>query len=157
MNENPIRFFSSKMLKSETSFDFIGSYYFYKGHRMKNRLFTHLIAFTTPLIASDLGRNTYEITCKTCHAPPFAKRMHAPAAFDKKAWSIRFNKAEIESKDHPDQFKTAIDYLFYKASIGKGLMPHGGLCKEADVPHKNCSDKAIKEAIYYMANITIDN
>lgn len=154
MNENPIRFFSGKMLKLKTSSDFIG---FYKGHRMKNSLFILLIAFTTPLIASDLGRKTYEITCKTCHAPPFAKGMHAPAAFDKKAWSIRFNKAEIESKDHPDQFKTAMDYLFYKASIGKGLMPHGGLCKEADVPHKNCSDKAIKEAIYYMANITIDN
>ncbi|KTC86827.1 putative Cytochrome c, class I precursor [Legionella brunensis] len=79
--------------------------------------------------------------------------MHAPAAFNKKAWAERFKKAAIESKNNPTQFKTAMDYLLYKASIGKGLMPHGGLCKEADVPHKNCSDKAITEAIYYMAGI----
>ncbi|TAL58702.1 MAG: cytochrome C [Legionella sp.] len=119
---------------------------------MKNRLFILLIAFTTPLIASDLGKGTYEITCKTCHAPSMAKGMHAPAAFDKEAWSIRLKNAAIESKNHPEQFKTPMDYLLYKASIGKGLMPHGGLCKEADVPNKNCSDKAIKEAIDYMAN-----
>jgi hypothetical protein len=36
-------------------------------------------------------------------------------------------------------------------------MPHGGLCKEANVPHKNCSDKAIKEAIYYMAGISSEH
>lgn len=130
---------------------------FYKGLRMKNRLFILLMTFTMPLIASDLGKETYEVTCKTCHAFPFSKGMHAPAAFDKKAWGIRFNNAEMESKNHPEQFKTAMDYLLYKASIGKGLMPHGGLCKEADVPHKNCSDKAIKEAIYYMANISSKN
>lgn len=124
---------------------------------MKNIVFIMLIAFTTPIIASGLGKETYEVTCKTCHAPQFAKGMQAPAAFDKKAWNLRLKNAEIESKNHPDQFKTAMDYLLYKASIGKGLMPHGGLCKEADVPHKNCSDKAIKEAIYYMANITTDN
>lgn len=124
---------------------------------MKNILFILLITFTTTLIASDLGKETYEVTCKSCHAPQFAKGMHAPAAFDKKAWRIRLKNAEIESKNHSDQFKTAMDYLLYKASIGKGLMPHRGLCHEADVPHKNCSDKAIKETIEYMANITADN
>ncbi len=50
-----------------------------------------------------------------------------------------------------------MDYLLYKVSIGKGLMPHGGLCKETEVPNKNCSDKAIAAAIYYMAGMTTNN
>lgn len=119
---------------------------------MKNILLILLIALTPPLRANDLGKETYELTCKTCHAPPFAEGMHAPAAFDTNAWSIRLKNAEIESKNHPDQFKTAMSYLLYRVSIGKGLMPHGGLCKETDAPNKNCSDKAIEEAILYMAN-----
>lgn len=124
---------------------------------MKKILFILLVAFTPALMATDLGKQTYEVICKTCHAPQFAKGMHAPTAFDKEAWSIRLKNAEIESKKNPDQFKTAMDYLLYKASIGKGLMPHGGLCKEADVSNKNCSDKAIKEAIDYMTNTTAAN
>lgn len=123
---------------------------------MKKILFILLTAFIPPVIASDLGKQTYEAACKTCHAPQFAKGMRAPAAFDKKAWTLRIENAAMESKNHPDRFKTAMDYLLYRANIGKGLMPHGGLCKETDVPRKNCSDKAIKEAINYMANITAD-
>lgn len=118
---------------------------------MKILLFIVLITFHSTLIASHLGKETYEITCKTCHAPQFATGMHAPAAFDKRAWTLRFKAAAAEAKNNPSQFKSAMDYLLYKASIGKGLMPHGGLCKEADVPHKNCTDKAIIEAIQYMA------
>lgn len=124
---------------------------------MKTILCILLIAFNSSLIASDLGKETYEKTCKTCHSPKFAIGMHAPAAFNKKEWAIRFKKAAIESKNNPAQFKTAMDYILYRASIGKGLMPHGGLCKEADVPHKNCSDKAIAEAIYYMAGMSTSN
>jgi len=120
-------------------------------------LFILLIAFNSSLLANELGKVTYEITCQTCHAPQFAIGMHAPAAFDKKAWAERFKKAAVESKKNPVQFKTAMDYLLYKVAIGKGLMPHGGLCKETDVPHKNCSEKAIKEAIYYMAGFTASN
>lgn len=121
---------------------------------MRVMLFSMLIAVNGALLANDLGKNTYEITCQTCHAPGAAKVIHAPAAFDKKAWAVRFNKAAIEAKKNPVQFKTAMDYLLYSASIGKGLMPHGGLCNEADVLHKNCSDKAIIEAINYMAGIS---
>lgn len=80
--------------------------------------------------------------------------MHAPAAFNKKAWAIRFQKAAIQSQKNPSQFQTAMDYLLYRVSIGKGLMPHGGLCKEVGAPHKNCSDEAIAAAINYMACIT---
>lgn len=118
---------------------------------LKIMLFILLIAFNSALLASDLGKTTYEITCQNCHAPQFAQGMHAPAAFNKQVWALQFKDAAVEAKNNPAQFKTAMDYLLYKASIGKQLMPHGGLCKEADVPHKNCSEKAIIEAIYYMA------
>ncbi|HAT9021558.1 TPA: cytochrome C, partial [Legionella pneumophila subsp. pneumophila] len=33
---------------------------------------------------------------------------------------------------------------------GKGLMHHGGLCKETDVPNTDCSDEALIAAINYM-------
>ena len=118
---------------------------------MKILLFILLIAFNSLLLASNLGKATYEITCKSCHAPRPAKGIHAPAAFSKKEWDARFKKATIESQKNPVQFKTPMDYLLYKVSIGKGLMPHGGLCKEVNIPNKNCSDKAMIEAINYMA------
>ncbi|STX44213.1 putative Cytochrome c, class I precursor [Legionella donaldsonii] len=124
---------------------------------MKTILLSLLIAFSSTLIASDLGKKTYEMTCQTCHDPRFAPGMHAPAAFNKQAWAIRFNKAIMESKNNPTRFKTAIDYLLYKVGTGKGLMPHGGLCKEADASNKNCSDEAIAAAIYYMAGMPTDN
>lgn len=119
---------------------------------MKIILFILLVGLNSDLLASNLGKMTYEITCQNCHAPKLAIGMHAPAAFNKKAWAERFKKAAIESKNNPTRYKTAMDYLLYRVSIGKGLMPHGGLCKEADVSNKNCSNKAIMEAIYYMAN-----
>ena len=50
-----------------------------------------------------------------------------------------------------------MDYLLDKVTIGKSLMPHGGLCTEAVVPRKNCSEKAFREAIYYMASMKSDN
>lgn len=131
--------------------DFYGFILPLQEFNLKIRLFILLITLNSSLLASDLGKATYETICQTCHAPRFALGMHAPAAFNKKAWAVRFNDAAIESKNNPAQFKTAMDYLLYKASIGKRLMPHGGLCKEADVPHKNCSEKAIIEAIDYMA------
>lgn len=124
---------------------------------MKLISFILLLVLSQMLMASELGKETYETTCKTCHAPIIARGIHAPAAFNKKAWTKRFKKAAIESINNPDKFKTAMDYLLYRVSIGKGLMPHGGLCKEANVLHKNCSNKAIIEAIYYMAGITTGN
>ncbi|MDP3560670.1 MAG: cytochrome C [Legionellaceae bacterium] len=119
---------------------------------MKIILFILLIGLNTSLLATNLGKATYETTCKNCHSPQLAIGMHAPAAFNKKAWALRFKKAALESKNNPARFHTAMDYLLYKVSIGKGLMPHGGLCKETNV-RQNCSDKAITEAIYYMANV----
>jgi cytochrome c5 len=124
---------------------------------MKTIAFITLYACSTILMASDLGKETYEIACKTCHAPEPSQGMHAPTAFDKKAWAMRFEEAAEEAQKKPEQFKTPIDYLLYRATIGKGLMPHGGLCKEANKPKENCSDKAITEAIRYMAGIESSN
>ncbi|CDZ77262.1 Cytochrome c5 [Legionella massiliensis] len=118
---------------------------------MKTILFILFIAFNGTLLASNLGKQTYEMACKTCHDSQVAKGMHAPAAFNNKAWAKRFKKAAIESINHPSKYKTAMDYLLYSASIGKGLMPHGGLCKEAVMYHKNCSTQALADAINYMS------
>ena len=71
---------------------------------MKNIFFILLIAFNNPLMASTLGKETYELTCKICRdAPRFAVGLHAPEAFNKKDWAARFKNAEIEAKKNPDQ------------------------------------------------------
>ena len=106
---------------------------------------------STSVMANDLGKTTYEIACKNCHDPKLAPAIKAPAAFDKKAWRGRFKKAKLEVKKDPARFKTPIDYLLYSVTIGKGLMAHGGLCKEANTPNKDCSDEALIQAIHYMS------
>ncbi|APF03344.1 TPA: c-type cytochrome [Legionella pneumophila] len=117
----------------------------------RNALIIMLIYLTSNLaFADNLGKYTYEIACKSCHAPDLAKAIKAPPAFDKKAWKLRFKQAKIEAKNNPSQFETPMDYLLYNVKIGKGLMHHGGLCKEADVPNTDCSDEALIAAINYM-------
>ncbi|WP_454781851.1 c-type cytochrome [Legionella sp. WA2022007384] len=118
---------------------------------MKNLFLILLSIICTSVLADDLGKNTYQVTCQTCHAPQFATGIKAPAAFDKKAWEKPFKNAELEAKKNPAEYKTGMDYLLYKMKLGKGLMPHSGLCKEADVPKKNCSDEAFIKAIQYMS------
>ncbi|CAM3137782.1 putative Cytochrome c, class I precursor [Legionella steigerwaltii] len=118
---------------------------------MKKLWIALLFVFHTSVFADDLGKSTYQISCKSCHAPQFATGIKAPAAFDKKAWDIHFKNAEMEAKKNPTEYKTAMDYLLYSMKRGKGLMPHGGLCKEANVPKKNCSDEAFIQAIHYMS------
>lgn len=118
---------------------------------MKKVFLIFLSSIAITVQADDLGKATYQALCQDCHSPQFSKAMHAPTAFDKKAWDERFKKAEIEAKNNPNQFKTAMDYLLYKTHIGKGLMPHKGLCIEANIPNKNCSDAALIQAIQYMS------
>lgn len=119
---------------------------------MKRLLFTILLsAIHAVVLADNLGKKTYEIACKNCHASQLSKAIKAPAAFDKKAWDERFKQAKIEVKNNPQEFKSPINYLLYSVTIGKGLMVHGGLCKEADIPNKNCSDDALIQAIHYMS------
>ncbi|KTC80314.1 c-type cytochrome [Legionella cherrii] len=118
---------------------------------MKKLWIILLYAIHTASFAEDLGKTTYQISCQNCHAAQFAVGMKAPAAFDKKAWSVRFKNAELEAKQNPTEYKTAMDYLLYSMKRGKGLMPHSGLCKEVDAPQKNCSDEAFIQAIQYMS------
>jgi cytochrome c5 len=119
---------------------------------MKRLLPTILLsAIHTVVLADNLGKTTYEIACQNCHAPQLAVGLKAPAAFDKKAWNARFKNADLKAKKNPTQFKNAMAYLLYSVTIGKGLMQHGGLCKEADIPNKNCSDEALIQAIHYMS------
>lgn len=119
---------------------------------MKNLFWvTIFTAVFSTVQANNLGETTYKIACQNCHAPKLAVGLKAPAAFDKNAWNARFKHAEIQAKKNPTQFKNAMAYFLHSVTIGKGLMQHGGLCKEADIENKNCSDEALIQAIYYMS------
>jgi cytochrome c5 len=120
--------------------------------KMKNLFWaTFLFAVHTIVQADNLGKTTYETACQNCHAPNLAVGLKAPAAFDKKAWDARFKNADLEAKKQPARYKNAMAYLLHSVTIGKGLMHHGGLCKEADIPNKDCSDEALTKAINYMS------
>lgn len=119
---------------------------------MKHLMLVSLLCgVSTGALADDLGKTTYQIACQTCHAPQLATALKAPAALDKKEWDARFENAKLEVKNNPKEFKTPIDYLLHSVKMGKGLMHHGGLCNEADIPNKNCSDEALIQAIHYMS------
>lgn len=65
----------------------------------RNALIIMLVYLTSnPVFAKNLGKYTYEIACKNCHAPNLAQAIKAPPAFDKKAWKLRFKQAKIEAK-----------------------------------------------------------
>ena len=120
---------------------------------MKKVLFGIVLCLSTTIIQADtLGETTYKIACQNCHSPDLAQAIKAPAAFDKRAWDARFQNANIEARNNPSRYKTPMDYLLYSVTIGKGLMHHGGLCHEAEIPNKNCSNEALMQAIYYMSD-----
>lgn len=81
--------------------------------------------------ASSLGERVYESACVDCHAPAKAKALKAPAAFDEAAWQPRIQNAERAMEKYPKRFQSTMDYLTNSVENGKGLMHHGGLCKEA--------------------------
>lgn len=85
-------------------------------------------ANTTP--SAQQGMELYQAACQLCHAPDKAKAMKAPAAFSVNTWQQRFKQAKKEVKNSK-QFNNIADYFFHQISIGKGLMHHGGLCKES--------------------------
>ena len=119
---------------------------------MKNLFWATMLFVLSAIVqANSIGKATYDIACQTCHAPQVALGLKAPAAFDKKAWNARFKTAALEAKNNPAQFKDAMAYLLYRVTIGKGLMRHGGLCKEVDISNKSCSDEALIQAIHYMS------
>jgi len=100
--------------------------------------------------AGTLGERVYQSACITCHAPEKAKALKAPAAFDRKAWEPRIQNAERAMEKHPDRYPSSMDYLTHSVEYGKGLMHHGGLCKESQQKPENCSKEAYKAAIEYM-------
>lgn len=113
-----------------------------------------LVLYHALLQADDVGRSVYALVCQRCHSPKYAAAIGAPAAGDEEAWRPRLKRAAIESKHHPDEFKRPMDYLLYKVRKGKGLMPHGGLCRETGVSQHNCSDEAYVQAIGYMSGLS---
>lgn len=111
-----------------------------------------LLSLFLPVLvyANQLGQQTYAAACVKCHAPEIASALKAPAAFDQSAWSARLKMAEAEAANS-ERYKNGYDYLLYQVKIGKGLMHHGGLCRETSEQNKNCSDEALTAAIKYMA------
>jgi cytochrome c5 len=103
------------------------------------------------LANTDLGRETYELTCAHCHSAELAKGVHAPAAFDTQAWRTHIEQAEQAVQADPEQFPSIQAYLLYQIKAGKGLMSHGGLCFTTDSPRLHCSDEALLAAIRYMS------
>lgn len=98
----------------------------------------------------------YQKACSNCHAPKLAKGLQAPAAFDKQAWATRLQQAKQAVKKDPSRYKNEYDYLYQQVKIGRGLMHHGGLCKEAGLSADNCSKQAMIAVIKYMSQ-TKDN
>lgn len=117
---------------------------------MKKLLISIIFIFNYNAYAEDLGETTYKIACSNCHSPKLARSIGAPAAFNKKDWRTRYKNAKIMAKKEPEKYNSAIDYLLQHVKQGKGLMHHGGLCNEAQVKNKNCSDEALTAAINYM-------
>jgi len=112
-------------------------------------LFTATVCHATDGVSP--GKLLYTQACSVCHAPQFAKGMKAPAAFNTKAWQSRIAQASKASEDNPKKYPTSMDYLLEQVKLGKGLMHHGGLCKESIVDTSLCNDKNFKQAILYMS------
>lgn len=99
---------------------------------------------------NDVGQRVYSQACATCHAANVSKGIGAPTAFDAKAWKQRLTDAEKHSGPGT-RYKDAHAYLLHQINIGRGLMPHHGLCLESKLPKIDCSDSAYLAAIKYMS------
>ncbi len=118
---------------------------------MKKLFFGILCIISHTTFANNLGETTYKIACGNCHSPKLASSIGAPPAFNKKEWRRRYKDAKIASKKYPEKYSSPVDYLLQQVKKGKGFMQHGGLCNEAHVKDKNCSDEALIAAINYMS------
>jgi cytochrome c5 len=108
-----------------------------------------LIVYSVMAQANELGKKTYDAACKNCHSPRVAKSMKAPEAFDEAAWKKPMIAAQKATQNDPKKYPSAMSYLLYQVKIGKGLMHHGGLCKESGIK-QDCSDDALQKAIHFM-------
>ncbi len=122
---------------------------------MKRIVLLGVLSLTSAAYAGEakhIGETLYNKACSNCHESSKAKGMGAPAAFDPVAWEAQIKKAKMAIAKE-DKFKTVDDYFLYQIRIGRGLMHHGGLCKETKALSKDidCSDKAYLAAIAYMS------
>lgn len=96
------------------------------------------------------GKQIYDKACSTCHAPNVAKGLEAPAAFSSSDWAPRLAAAKTAA-EQDSRYADAMSYLVQQVKIGRGLMHHGGLCREAAETSNHCSDDALQAAILYMS------
>lgn len=127
-----------------------------RNRSMKKACLLSLLCLSTSLFAEKTpsrGVLLYEQACQLCHSPERSTSIKSPAAFNDKAWAKRFSAAKKEVGPGK-RFKTVNQYLLHQIRIGRGLMHHGGLCKETNAIYQNvdCSDKAYLEAIEYMSH-----
>lgn len=99
--------------------------------------------------SQDSGKQLYDAACQRCHAPRFAPAIQAPSAFNKENWQIVMARAKQQAQANPKKYPDAYAYLLQQIKIGKGLMHHGGLCRET-AKAVTCDDKTYKAAIDYM-------
>ncbi len=98
------------------------------------------------------GKLLYDSACSACHSPKKAKGLRAPAAFDLATWKALRKKAlaAVEA----GEFKSVDAYFLRQIKIGRGLMHHGGLCRESSDVKKSirCNDADYLAAIEYMSH-----
>jgi cytochrome c5 len=116
----------------------------------KLMLLTLVAASSLAFAEAPSGQKIYEAACRNCHAPLVSNGIKAPSAHDQEAWNARFKVADAEVKAHPDRYKDAFDYLIQQVKKGKGLMHHGGLCKESVKNPEDCTPEAYRAAIEFM-------
>ena len=95
--------------------------------KVSNVLIASILLAVSGSVFAD-GQQTYETTCKVCHAAGVA---NSPKLGDKAAWAPRI--------------ATGIDAMLAVAIKGKGGMPPKGTCM-------TCTDDELKAAIEYMVS-----
>ena len=98
------------------------------------------------------GKVLYDNACSACHSPKKANGLRAPAAFDVAAWKALREKAVAAVK--AGEYKSVDAYFLRQIKIGRGLMHHGGLCRETSDVKKtiHCNDADYLAAIEYMSH-----
>jgi len=120
---------------------------------MRKFLLVTLVAASSLAFAeAPSGQKIYQAACRNCHDPLVSNGIKSPAAHDQEAWKARFKEADAAVKAHPERYKDAYDYFIQHVTIGKGLMHHGGLCKESVKNPEDCTPEAYRAAIEFMSS-----
>jgi cytochrome c5 len=105
------------------------------------------------VVAAEPSKDALELyskACSTCHAPEKASALGAPAAFSQTDWAPRMENAAQHSGSSTE-FKDAYAYLLDSVKRGRGLMAHGGLCKDNKALQALCTDDNYIATIKYMS------